>query len=107
MSRKLSIESVSDAAGDDLLLALVHQTFCMPTAWGRLTNTAFALVIFGAGVLCWAESLVYFGAALFAASFFAIGARWYFLRHRCTQHDDAPFISRRRIGRIKRAELEV
>jgi hypothetical protein len=84
VSRKLSIESVSDPAGDDLFFALAHQAFCTPTVWGCLLNTAFALVAFAAGVLCWAGSLEYCGAALFAASILAIGLRQYFLRHQPT-----------------------
>ncbi|MDH3704304.1 MAG: hypothetical protein OEU46_23650 [Alphaproteobacteria bacterium] len=78
MSRKLSIESVSDPTGDDLLYALIHQAFRTPTVWGSVLNTAFALVIFVIGALCWAQSLVFCGSVLFAVSIAAIG-----LRRRC------------------------
>lgn len=80
MSRKLSVDSVSDSSDDDLLVALLFQAFRSPSLSGWLLNTAFAVIPASIAVLCWLDGYVLYTFLSVAVAFATIMLRVYLVR---------------------------
>lgn len=81
MTRKVSVDSVSDGSADDLLKSLYELTFRQPSSWGWVVAGLFAIVPAWLAIVCISEGNYVGGIAFSAMAAFVPGLR-YLLVHR-------------------------
>ena len=82
MSRKVSVDSVSDASADDLLRYLYDLTFRQPSSWGWVVAGAFAAIPAWLAIVCMVEGNVVGSIAFLAMTSTVPGLRYYLLRRK-------------------------
>lgn len=82
MSRKVSVDSVTDASADDLLRFLYDLTLRQPSLWGWVVAGAFAAIPAWLAIVSMMEGNIV-GAIIFVAMTATVpSVRYYFLRRK-------------------------
>ena len=81
MTRKVSVDSVSDGSADDLLKSLYELTFRRHSSWGWVIAGLFALVPTWLAIVCISEGNIVGGVAFSAMAAFVPALR-FLLVHR-------------------------
>lgn len=83
MTRKVSVDSVSDASADDLLRFLYDLTFRQTSVWGWVLVAAFSAMPVWLAIVCLLENNITGGVVLIVLAGVIPGLRSYLLyRHR-------------------------